>query len=144
MPYITVDGKYYGKTFPSIRFLVNKLGQYGGRNDDEVQLLDAYTDTIVDWMTNFITYAYRNGDADTYLKKQAPLALKTMEDILSDSTSGPYILGDYISYTDFLLYHALEEDGTEITSENYPHIHQFIQAMENRPNLKKYLATDRH
>lgn len=143
MPYITVDGKYYGKTVPVMKYITQKLGgQYEGRNEDEVQLLDAYTDSIMDWMNNYVTYAFRDGDADTYLNKQAPEAYKTFNDILSD-VKGPYILGDYISYADFLLYHVIEEEPTEVTAENYPHVYEFIQAIENRPNLKKYLATDR-
>lgn len=145
MPYILVNGEYYGKTVPIMRFISRKLGKYEGRNDQENQLLDAYSDAIMDWAFRWAMASF--GDVteeqkQTYKDTHAANAYKSFEEILSD-TEGPYLLGENISYADFVLYHMMEDDGSAIDAATQPHLSAFVQAVESRPNMKKYLATDR-
>lgn len=143
MPYITVDGEYYGKTVPIMRLLSRKLGQYEGSNEKEVQLLDAYSDMLMDWAGRWAAGVFGTEDQlKAYKETHAVNNYKAFEEILSD-TEGPYLLGDKISYADFVLYHMIEDDGSAIDAASQPHLSAFSQAMENRPNLKKYFATDR-
>lgn len=143
MPYITVDGEYYGKTVPVMRFLSHKLGQYEGSNEKEVQLLDAYSDMIMDWAFRWATGIFGDeAQLKTYKETHAVNNYKNFEEILSDN-EGPYLLGDKVSYADFILYHMIEDDGSAIDAASQPHLSAFINAIENRPNLKKYLATER-
>lgn len=146
MPFITIDGKYYGKTVPIMRFLSKKLGKYEGANDDEAQLLDSYTDVVMDWVGKWAGALFSNSEETlkSYKEEYAPQAYKTWNDILSDVTSGPYLLGDKITYADFALYHALEDDSdAKVNAESYPHLAAFTQAIQARPNLNKYFATGR-
>lgn len=146
MPYVTIDGKYYGKTAPVLRFLSHKLGKYEGDNEDEAQILDAYTDMMNDWIYKWVKTITGNPTEElltTYREETCPDIFKTWDNILSD-TKGPFLLGDKISYADFNLFHMLEDDTTiKLSGETYPHLTTFVEAVSNRPNLKKYLATDR-
>lgn len=145
LPYITVDGKHYANTVPIMRFICKKINKYQGDNEDEFQLIDAYSDRIVDW-ASFWGDALFGGDEATvkrYKEKQVPQQHKTWNEILSDS-KGPYLLGETITYVDFILYHMLEDDSdAKVDAEAYPHLAAFIQAIQARPTLVKYFATDR-
>jgi glutathione S-transferase len=146
MPYITIDGKYYGKTLPLLRLISHKLGKYGGRNEEEAHLVDAYTDIVMDWAGKWAEALFGSNAEEalkTYKETTIPEFMNTFEDILSD-TEGPYLLGQEISYADFALYHLLEDDGSAIDASTHPRLTAFVQAIENRPNIKAYLATDRN
>lgn len=145
MPYLLVDGKYYSKTLPLMRFISGKIGQYEGRNDEENQLLDVYSDAAMDWAFRWSIANFGNATEEqkqNYKDNDAVSAYKLFEEILSD-TEGPYLLGENISYADFVLYHMMEDDGSAINAVSQPHLSAFVQAIESRPNMKKYLATDR-
>ncbi|KAI8638494.1 glutathione S-transferase [Parasitella parasitica] len=146
MPYITVDGKYFGKTIPVIRYICRKLGKYEGSNDEEKQLLDVYLDIVMDWASSWSSVSFGEGTPESkiklYKETQAPNMYKVFEDILSN-TEGPYLLGKEISYADFLLYHMMEDDGSPIDAASQPHLSRFVNEIEKRPNMAKYFATDR-
>jgi glutathione S-transferase len=146
MPYLTIDGKYYGKTVPLLRLISHKLNKYQGSNEEEAFLADAYCDIIMDWAGKWAVAMFENGKEDaikTYKETTCADAINTFEAILSD-TEGPYLLGKEVSYADFALYHLLEDDGSVIEASAHPHLAAFVQAIENRPNIKAYLATDRN
>lgn len=146
MPFITIDGKYYGKTAPILRFISQKLNKYGGSDEDETQLLDVYTDMIMDWTMQLSASnwgSFTEAATKTYKDATRPQLYKTFNDILSD-TKGPFLLGENISYADFAFYHILEDETEiKIDVEALPYIAVFVEAVANRPNLKIYLATDR-
>lgn len=146
MPYITVNDKYYGKTVPIMRFLATKLNQYQGSNEDEVQLLDAYADVLSDWTSKWafsVFGAFSEVAAKNFFEDTRPQLYKNFDAILSE-TQGPYLLGNTITYPDFLLYHILEDDkDAQVDADAYPYIATFAEAIKNRPNLKTYFATDR-
>lgn len=146
MPYIIMDGKYYSKTTPLLRFLSRKLNKYEGSNDDEVQLLDAYADILMDWSTKWActTFgSFTEAAMKTYKEETGPKYYKTFNDILSDRP-GPFLLGETITYPDFILYHVMEDDSNvTFDGKAFPHLNAFVDAIRNRPNLKTYLATER-
>ncbi|KAI9358706.1 glutathione S-transferase [Pilaira anomala] len=146
VPYMFIDGKYYGKNMPLLRVLSRKLGKYDGENEDEVHLLDAYTDMINDWGTKWGNAYFHNHTEEnmkTYKEVTCPAIFKTWDAIISDS-NGPFLLGERISYADFVLFHMLEDDPTvKITVETHPNLYNFMEAFKNRPNMRKYLTSDR-
>ncbi|KAL0576430.1 hypothetical protein ABG067_008931, partial [Albugo candida] len=122
------------------------LGQYEGQNDDENQLLDAYTDLVLDWANKWATALFSGNEelSKKHETEYVPQALNTWNDILSDVTSGPFILGDRITYADFALYHVLEDASpVSIDAQVHPHIAAFTKAIDSRHNLSKYLASER-
>ncbi|KAG2203404.1 hypothetical protein INT47_010102, partial [Mucor saturninus] len=146
LPYMTIDGKYYGKTASILRFLSHKLNKYEGSNDDEVQLLDAYTDSIMDWSTRWMdsNFDFFNEKMiKKYNEEMSPQFHKTFDTALSN-TPGPFLLGEAITYPDFALYHIMEDDThVKFDVKALPNLAAFVEAIRNRPNLKTYLATDR-
>jgi glutathione S-transferase len=132
-----------------MRVLSKKLGKYEGRNEKENELLDVCSDMILDWGFKWAIALFFGKDEDyaKHGKEELPKLYKSWNDILSDSPSGPYVLGDHISYVDFGLYHIIEDDqSADLLKGNkteYPHLVKFIEAMNSRPNLSKYLATER-
>ena len=78
-----------------------------------------------------------------YEGEQVAQAYTDFENILA-THKGPYLLGGTITYPDFVLFHMMEDDGTATSkTPTHPYINAFIKAMQERPNLKSYLATDR-
>lgn len=145
LPYITVDGKFYNKTASILRFLSYKLGRYTGSNEEEAQLADAYIDLIMDWTTKWTCVLFNRfseSELKVYKEKTHPQLYRTFNEILSDK--GPFLLGESTSYGDFALYHMLEDDcSLNFDVIEYPYIATFVEAVQNRPNLKVYFATDR-
>lgn len=46
-----------------------------------------------------------------------------------------------ISYADFLIYHLLDDDLALDRLTDSPNLIKFVESFEQRPNIKKYLAT---
>jgi len=57
-------------------------------------------------------------------------------------------LGDKVTYADFVIYQVAHDE--ELTRDgrkglkDYPRIVQLVDAMERRPNVKKYLESERY
>ena len=64
------------------------------------------------------------------------------------SAGGPYILGQKISYADFVLYQICHDEkltqNGQAGLKEYPRLAQLADAMESRPNIKSFLASDRY
>ncbi|KAF1799913.1 glutathione S-transferase [Mucor lusitanicus] len=146
LPFITIDGKYYGKTIPIMRYISNKLGKYIASNEEDVQLVDAYADVVMGWIDRWANAYFWNPNEETVKKyegEQIAQAYTDFENILA-TRGGPYLLGETITYPDFVLFHMMEDDGTAASkAPTHPHVDAFIKAMQERPNLKPYLTTDR-
>ncbi|KAG0738904.1 hypothetical protein G6F65_005311 [Rhizopus arrhizus] len=150
MPYITIGGKHYFKTLPAMRVIAKKLGKYNGENEEEEYLLDAYSDSMNDWMTKWGTALFVGNEETlkTYKETHRVNAHKMLNRMFS-LNKGPYVLGEKITYIDFFIYHILDDDTKTIVdieaeahvdAETYPHVATFIEAFKNRPNLKGSIA----
>ncbi|KAI8877198.1 glutathione S-transferase [Backusella circina FSU 941] len=145
LPYLTIDGKYVGKTVPTMRYLSKQLGKYIGDNDVENQYLDMLSDICMEWYNAWAYphYIIKTEEAETkYQNTVGIMYHDTFENVLA-KTGGPYVLGDRISYVDFIIYHSLVEDTLRQNinkSNKYPHLKKLIDAIESRPSLKKHLS----
>jgi glutaredoxin len=146
LPFITINGKYFGKAIPTMRYISNKLGMYVASNDEDTQLVDSYADIVMGWVDRWANAYFWNPNDETikkYETVQIAEAYTDFENILA-TRKGPYLLGETITYPDFALFHMMEEDDTVADkTSTHPNVDAFIKAMQNRPNLKQYLATDR-
>ena len=86
-----------------------------------------------------------------YKKTVRPRFLTAMETHLKThdlSTSGPYIIGKNITYADMVLYQMCHDDS--LTQEgrkglkDYPRLVELVDALEERPNIKAFLQSDRY
>ena len=64
------------------------------------------------------------------------------------SKSGPYITGKNMTYADMVLYQVCHDEG--LTHEgrkglkDHPRLVELVDAMEERPNIKAFLQSDRY
>ncbi|KAG2230815.1 glutathione S-transferase [Thamnidium elegans] len=142
LPYIEVGGKKFGRTVPIMRYISVKLGnKYHGANDEENQILDSAADIIGDWFESAkLAFNGSNEDKKKYVEVDTPRFLDIFERYLS-AQEGPYILGEKISYSDFLIYHRLDDDMALDRLADYPNLTKFVQSFVERPNIKKHLAS---
>ncbi|EPB90632.1 hypothetical protein HMPREF1544_02542 [Mucor circinelloides 1006PhL] len=146
LPYlITKENKFYGTTVPLIRFICKKLNKYIPKFAEDEYLADAYSDLYNDWMNKWAEVwlsedpKVKNHYETTYCDAQ----LANWHNILGDR-DGPYIFGDEISYTDFLLYQLLNHyNGANIDVNKYPHFDTFVKAIRSRPSLKRHFEIEK-
>ncbi|KAI8879274.1 glutathione S-transferase [Backusella circina FSU 941] len=147
LPYLLVNGQYIGNTAPIMRYLSKQLGNYLGENDLENHLLDCWADIGMDWFLAWVDAHYLPTSNEETEKKyhskdgRGPLYHKSFESILAKS-SGPYVLGEKISYVDFIVYHSCVEDGLYkiIDVAKYPNLKKLFDAIDSRPTLKKHFS----
>ena len=64
------------------------------------------------------------------------------------SAAGPYILGDKITYADLVLYQICHDEGLTKEGrkglEGYERLRALVDAVEARPNVKAFLASERY
>ncbi|ORZ17708.1 class gamma glutathione S-transferase [Absidia repens] len=148
LPLVEVNGTFYNKTVPTMRFLSKKLGKYAGANDEEEYRLDTVADIVRD---HFGSYGplFRSTDQEKlkeHFEKDTKKYLAAYNNIYGEK-DGAYILGDEISYADFLVYHMIDDDNYalrdhfELIQKDYPNVARFIKAFIQRPKLVDYLAS---
>ncbi|KAI9475970.1 MAG: glutathione S-transferase [Benjaminiella poitrasii] len=144
LPYVTTkNGKLYGTTVACMRAISKSLNKYYPDNAEEQYLADAYSDLSLDWMNKFLSVKLFGQDEAAkkdYVDNFLPAQLVNWNKILTDK-GGPYLLGAEISYSDFFLYHMLENDvDAKVDAKKFPHIATFVDTFRNRPTLRKYFA----
>ncbi|ORZ24251.1 class gamma glutathione S-transferase 2 [Absidia repens] len=147
MPFVEVNGKVFNKTAPTLRYLSKQLGKYNGDNDEESYRLDTVADVTRD---HFGSYAplFKSTDEEKikeHFEKDTKKYLAAYNNIYAQ-TEGPFILGEKISYADFLVYHNIDDDRnawkhTDLLEKEYPHVAKFGKAFTQRPNLVNYFAS---
>ena len=62
---------------------------------------------------------------------------------------GPFVLGPEVTYADFQIWQVYHDEKAfgapidEIFAKSTPRLKQLVQAVETRPNVKAYFASDR-
>lgn len=86
-----------------------------------------------------------------HCKATRPRFLQALETHLKTydlSRTGPYIIGQRVTYADLVLYQILHDEN--LTQEErkglqeYPRLGQLVDAVEARPNIKAFLKSDRY
>ncbi|KAI8373666.1 class gamma glutathione S-transferase [Blakeslea trispora] len=142
LPYIEIGDKRLFKSVAILRYLSTKLdNKYHGSNDDENYVLDVVTELVEAWFEKFKAAAFGSEEVkQNYQTNQRPVELE-MFDKYYGNTDGPYLLGEKISYTDFLVYHMIDDDGSLNSISHLPNLTKFVQAFEQRPNIKPYFES---
>ncbi|ORZ10085.1 class gamma glutathione S-transferase 2 [Absidia repens] len=148
LPLVEIDGVSYNKTVPTMRFLSKKLGKYTGDNDEEEYRLDAVADIVRDHFGSYIELFVSTDQEKLkeHFENDTKKYLAAYNNIYGEN-DGAYILGDEISYADFLVYHILDEDNYalrdhfELIEKDYPNVARFIKTFIQRPKLADYLAS---
>jgi len=64
------------------------------------------------------------------------------------SKSGPFVIGGKVTYADLVIYQIchdeqLTQDG-RAGLKGYPRLAKLVDAVEDRPNVKKFLSSERY
>ena len=77
--------------------------------------------------------------------------LKALNQHLSSndlSTSGPFVIGNNVTYADLVIYQICHDEQLTQNGrqglKDYPRLIKLVDAVENRPNIKKFLESDRY
>jgi glutathione S-transferase len=111
-----------------LRYLSRDIGRYDGETNHEKFLVDAVSDVYIDWRVSSIhsdseCYVYHrlisgtqaqwvaslSGITDEYKNKVLPEYYNVIAKYYSENT-GPYLLGDNITYVDFAVYQSIDND----------------------------------
>jgi prostaglandin-H2 D-isomerase / glutathione transferase len=83
-----------------------------------------------------------SGKVPDYKTEVVPAFYKIFDTYYSRDTSGPYLLGDRVTYVDFAVFQALDNDtavGAEPASVPES-LKALRKAISERPNVKAYIA----
>jgi glutathione S-transferase len=139
LPVLEIDGHTLYQHIPIIRYLARRAGGYDGDSNYSKFLVDAVSDVYIDWRAAWVAN----------LTEKSPDYHKTVkhfydifDDYYSRDTSGPYLLGKQVTYVDFAVYMALDNDArTGGAPDSLPaSLAQLKEAIASRPNIKDYLA----
>lgn len=99
MPFVEVNGKYFNKTAPTMRYLSKQLGKYEGANDEENYQLDAVSDIVRDHFGSLYPLFFSKDDEKLreHFEKDTKKYLAAYENIFAQK-GGPYILGENVSF----------------------------------------------
>ncbi|ORX58124.1 class gamma glutathione S-transferase [Hesseltinella vesiculosa] len=148
LPVLELEGDKLSSGVPTMRHLARKLNAYGANADEKSWLfLDQVSDSFMDWRHAYDeviwfspTEMEENADkVKAYLEKTLPAKLAAFDRIYSFH-NGPFVLGEEISYVDFLIYHGIDDGWGLDKVASYENLARLVQAMENRKALQAHLA----
>ncbi|SAM05187.1 hypothetical protein [Absidia glauca] len=152
MPILEINGKVFNKTAPTLRYLSKQLGKYHGASAEEDHHLDVASDIFRDHLGTFGPL-FRCTDEEKlreHFEKDTKKYLAAYETLYAEKDNGPYLLGENVSYADFLVYHLIDDESfalrdqcdlIHVIQQDYKHVAAFIQAFNERPNLSAYLSS---
>ncbi|KAI7892892.1 glutathione S-transferase [Mucor mucedo] len=142
LPYIEINGSRFGKTAPIMRYISAKLdNKYNGSNAEENHFLEYVTEITECWF-DCVKNAFFGDDEKKaeHRVTSTPKYIDLFEKLYTTYT-GPYLIGEKITYVDFLVYHLLDDDFALNRLSGSPNLAKFVQSFEQRPNMKNYLAS---
>ncbi|KAI8647521.1 hypothetical protein BD408DRAFT_427530 [Parasitella parasitica] len=143
LPYIETSGRRFFKTVAIMRYISIKLGgKYHGSTPEEDQLLDVVAELNDIWFGQMKSAFFGSEEEQaSYAKDVIPAQISLFEKYYSNY-NGPYLLGEKITYPDFLVYHMIDDGGArDKLKGTAPNLAKFIDAIEKRPNMEVYLKS---
>ena len=77
--------------------------------------------------------------------------LKALNQHLSShesSQSGPFVIGEKVTYADLVIYQICHDEQLTQNGraglKDYPRLAKLVDGVESRPNIKKFLESDRY
>ncbi|KAG4438589.1 hypothetical protein IFR05_005913 [Cadophora sp. M221] len=144
--------KILTQSYAILRHWSRQMGGYDGKTEDEKYWVDAICDIVVDWRTLFISAFFSDNQKVDYPKHQQgdrARYLKAIETHLKGSDisrRGPFVAGKEITYADLVFFQLLHDenliqDGRK-GLEEYPRLVQLVDAVQSRPNIRKFFDSD--
>jgi len=151
IPVVELNGKILVQSYAMLRHFARLLGAYDGKTEGEKYWVDAMTDVALDWRTYFVNaFLSPNKDVDfpehqRTKREQYAKALDTHLSTNSASQSGPYVIGNEVSYADLVIYQICHDEGLTQGGrkglQSYPRLIKLVDAVESRPNVAAFLKS---
>ncbi|KAE8557310.1 hypothetical protein EYB25_002017 [Talaromyces marneffei] len=143
VPVLEFNGTILTQHIPILRYLARELNDYDGQTSLEKWVVDAVSDIYIDWRTQYV--ANLENASDSFKNKYTPEYYNILSHYYSQR-GGPFLLGDRVTYADFVIYQSLDDDRkTNTLPETLPGaIVAFKEAFESRPRVKAYLESRRN
>ncbi|KAL2209670.1 glutathione S-transferase [Sarocladium strictum] len=139
LPVLDIDGHRLSQHLPILRYLSRRAGGYDGDSNYEKFLVDAVSDVYIDYRAAWVA-SLVSGVTDEYKNETAPRAIRVFDSYYKEH-SGPFLLGDRITYVDFAVYQILHNDSAAGAQPEIPaSLKKLQEAIENRPKLKEFIA----
>ncbi|GAB1192540.1 hypothetical protein APSETT444_001732 [Aspergillus pseudonomiae] len=142
VPVLEYEGQILTQHLPILRYLARELGEYDGNTSLEKYLLDAVADVYTDWRAQWVSNL--GNVTDKFKNEYVPNYYNVLATFYAQK-EGPYLLGERITYTDFVVYQSIDNDsqiGTLPASLPEP-LTRLRAAFEARPRVAPYLASRR-
>ncbi|KAI9712921.1 MAG: hypothetical protein M1828_001517 [Chrysothrix sp. TS-e1954] len=154
IPVVELNGRILIQSYAMLRHFARQMGAYDGKTEEEKYWADAMCDAAIDWRSKFVDAFVTKERATTYpkhCKEVRPTFLHGLNQQLSShssSVSGPFVIGNTITYADLVIYQIchdeqLIQNGREGLKE-YPRLAKLIDAVEMRPNVQRFLKSERY
>ncbi|KAJ5449846.1 glutathione S-transferase [Penicillium daleae] len=143
VPVLEYNDNKLSQHIPILRYLSREMGDYDGQTSLDTYLVDAISDMYIDWRAQWV--ANRRKPTDDYQNEYVPNYYRVLSQYYSDC-GGPFLLGDRITYADFVVFQSIDNDEKIGTlPKNLPTaMEKLIQAFESRPRVKEYLTNRRN
>ncbi|CEN62188.1 hypothetical protein ASPCAL08826 [Aspergillus calidoustus] len=142
VPVLEYKGVLLAQHIPILRYLARDLAAYDGTTSLEKHTVDAVADLYIDWRAEWA--ANLSQASEGYRTKFLPDYYAVLAGYYGQS-GGPFLLGDRVTYADFAVYQAVDNDeGIGALPEVLPEeIVNFRKAFEERPLVAEYLKNGR-
>jgi glutathione S-transferase len=164
LPAVELGGKIYTQSIPTLRFWCTKLGKYDGKTPEERYFVDLISDITADWRTSCLDAVFiatakglvPQNNKELFEHHKDFLLAKFIDGLNNHlstfpaAQTGPFVLGSEVTYADFQIwqiYHDGKAFGVpldELFAKSAPRLKQLVEAVEARPNVKAYFASDRY
>jgi glutathione S-transferase len=164
LPAVELGGKIYTQSIPILRFWCTKLGKYDGKSHEDRYFVDLISDITTDWRTSCIDSLFTttatglvpNSNKEIFehhkdiLLPKFAIGINSHLSKFPSAQAGPFVLGPEVTYADFQIwqvYHDEQAFGApvdDILAKSAPRLKQLVEAVEARPNVKAYFASDRY
>ncbi|RKP06246.1 hypothetical protein THASP1DRAFT_18704 [Thamnocephalis sphaerospora] len=143
LPCIELEGKVHVQSQPILRLLSQRLGKYAGNNAEEAHLVDTFSDMANDWFGAWGRTVFESDEVHNkkYVDVLLPGYLDAAERFLSLNKQGPYLLGEELSYGDFILASVVNDNGN-LQLDGHPHVKAAVEAIFAKPYAKTVLSSD--
>ncbi|OUM60333.1 hypothetical protein PIROE2DRAFT_13916 [Piromyces sp. E2] len=148
LPVVSIDGKILAQQDAILRTFARAKGYYG-ENDEEKSKIDMMAGGIEDLRIQYSNLIYSpefEAKKDKFMAKWVDRWLFCVNKLLSENNVGQYYLvGKKISFVDFTMFEMLNllTYLKDSCLEKYPLLQAYMKRIYERPNIKKYLESDR-
>lgn len=154
VPIVELNSQVLVQSYAILRHFSRQLGAYDGSTEAEKYFVDAMCDIAIDWRTLFIQAFFSEKSEETYkahCEGDRIRYLGALERHLTSndlSRSGSFVIGKTFTYADMVIYQVCHDENLTQNGrkglEQYPRLAKLVDAVESRPNVKRFLESDRY